>query len=117
MRRSRTGSHSQVPSSLAAWFALLLTTGVLAGKKKPLFEYDDHYVMLNDFERNNFYRRALQRVVPGCGRGCSVLDVGAGSGLLSMMAAHAGAENVFAIEANPDLASLATRTIARNTRN
>merc|ERR1719235_1491569 len=33
------------------------------------------------------------------------------------MAAHAGAENVFAIEANPDLASLATRTIARNTRN
>eukprot|EP00927_Polykrikos_kofoidii_P017026 TRINITY_DN1772_c0_g2_i1.p1 TRINITY_DN1772_c0_g2~~TRINITY_DN1772_c0_g2_i1.p1 ORF type:complete len:789 (-),score=113.70 TRINITY_DN1772_c0_g2_i1:39-2405(-) len=83
-------------------------------KTKPLFEYDDHYVMLNDYERNEFYRRGLERVVPSCGPHCSVLDLGAGSGLLSMMAAHAGAANVVAIEANPALAELAARTVERN---
>lgn len=70
--------------------------------------------MLNDRDRNDFYRRALARAVPACGEGCSVLDVGAGSGLLSMMAASLGARHVLAIEANPDLAALAEKTIARN---
>lgn len=70
--------------------------------------------MLNDWERNEYYRRALQQVIPNCGKECSVLDVGAGSGLLSMMAAHAGAADVLAIEANPDLAALAERTVAAN---
>eukprot|EP00429_Kryptoperidinium_foliaceum_P069328 CAMPEP_0176063864 /NCGR_PEP_ID=MMETSP0120_2-20121206/31853_1 /TAXON_ID=160619 /ORGANISM="Kryptoperidinium foliaceum, Strain CCMP 1326" /LENGTH=704 /DNA_ID=CAMNT_0017397439 /DNA_START=30 /DNA_END=2144 /DNA_ORIENTATION=+ len=82
--------------------------------KKPLFEYDDHYVMLNDIGRNEFYRRALARAVPGCGEECTVLDVGAGSGLLSMMAANLGARHVVAIEANPNLASLAERTVVVN---
>lgn len=97
----------------ALWFAGW-AAGALGAGKKPLFEYDDHYVMLNDRDRNEFYRRALARAVPACGQGCSVLDVGAGSGLLSMMAASLGAPHVLAIEANPDLAALAEQTIARN---
>merc|ERR1719174_1536292 len=72
--------------------------------------------MLNDRPRNSFYRRALARVVPKCGKECSVLDVGAGSGLLSMMAAHLGAPQVVALEANSDLAALATKTIAKSVR-
>mmetsp|Transcript_33934 Transcript_33934/g.101202 ORF Transcript_33934/g.101202 Transcript_33934/m.101202 type:complete len:733 (-) Transcript_33934:85-2283(-) len=99
--------------STALWFASWAAGAVGVGKK-PLFEYDDHYVMLNDRDRNEFYRRALARVVPACGEVCSVLDVGAGSGLLSIMAASLGASHVLAIEANPDLAALAEQTIARN---
>eukprot|EP00929_Paragymnodinium_shiwhaense_P091235 TRINITY_DN51255_c0_g1_i1.p1 TRINITY_DN51255_c0_g1~~TRINITY_DN51255_c0_g1_i1.p1 ORF type:complete len:782 (-),score=120.09 TRINITY_DN51255_c0_g1_i1:170-2515(-) len=119
--QSRAWTSGRRTSRLAIWLA---TTQRLAGlatasaakkaDRKPLFEYDDHYVMLNDHGRNDFYRRALARVIPGCGKDCSVLDLGAGSGLLSMMAAGLGAPNVLAIEANPDLADLATKTVAWN---
>lgn len=112
MRPASIGSSSPL-ATIAAWLALgaLCVSG--AGKK-PLFEYDDHYVMLNDFDRNNFYRRALANILPSCGPECSVIDVGAGSGLLSMMAAHIGAAHVLAIEANPNLATLAEQTVRRN---
>ncbi|CAK0862813.1 unnamed protein product, partial [Prorocentrum cordatum] len=80
------------------WLAVTRDSGAYGSKKKPLFEYDDHYVMLNDHLRNDFYKRALERVVPPCGADCVVLDVGAGSGLLSMMAARLGAPEVLAIE-------------------
>eukprot|EP00933_Yihiella_yeosuensis_P050165 TRINITY_DN47929_c0_g1_i1.p1 TRINITY_DN47929_c0_g1~~TRINITY_DN47929_c0_g1_i1.p1 ORF type:complete len:753 (+),score=146.16 TRINITY_DN47929_c0_g1_i1:96-2354(+) len=99
---------------LHSCLVLAISAGALAAGKKPLFEYDDHYVMLNDFGRNEFYQRALNIAVPECGKSCTVLDVGTGSGLLSMMAAQAGADQVFAIEANPDLAELAVKTIAAN---
>ncbi|CAE8620676.1 unnamed protein product [Polarella glacialis] len=102
---------------LAGLWLAFGVTGIGGAGKKPLFEYDDHYVMLNDFARNAFYERALAAALPACGKGCSVLDVGAGSGLLSIMAAGHGAAHVFAIEANPDLAELAERTIERNQRN
>ncbi|CAE7360737.1 PRMT7 [Symbiodinium sp. CCMP2592] len=86
---------------------------VLGVGRKPLFEYDDHYVMLNDFGRNHFYREALEAFLASC-PGCAVLDLGAGSGLLAILAARAGSEQVWAIEANPHLAELATRTLERN---
>ncbi|CAE7807362.1 PRMT7 [Symbiodinium sp. CCMP2456] len=86
---------------------------VLGVGRKPLFEYDDHYVMLNDIGRNHFYREALENFLASC-PGCAVLDLGAGSGLLAILAARAGSEKVWAIEANPHLAELATRTLERN---
>lgn len=111
--RWRRRVHNPVAAS--AILSIFATPQIAdASKKKPLFEYDDHYVMLNDYGRNEFYRRALARAVPKCGPDCTVLDVGAGSGLLSMMAAHLGARHVVAIEANPHLAVLAQKTIARN---
>lgn len=94
------------------WLALDIRESIGAGKK-PLFEYDDHFVMLNDYGRNEYYLKALAAAMPDC-PGCTVLDVGAGSGLLSIMAAQVGAKHVIAMEANPDLAKLATMTIARN---
>jgi len=100
-----------------AFFLILLVAHVASGSdKKPLFEYDDHYVMLNDFGRNEFYRQSLQQTMSDAclSKECVVLDVGAGSGLLSMQAALFGAKHVLAMEANPALASLAKQTIERN---
>lgn len=100
---------------VAAVFSLAaLAPGESQKRRKPLFESDDHYVMLNDDWRNSFYRRALARALPECGKDCFVLDVGAGSGLLSMIAASLGAPQVLAIEANKDLAALAIDTVAQN---
>ena len=47
-----------------------------------------HFGMLNDAERNTAYDRALRARVRA---GDMVLDIGAGTGLLGMMAARAGA--------------------------
>jgi cyclopropane fatty-acyl-phospholipid synthase-like methyltransferase len=54
-----------------------------------------HRWMLRDSIRNESYRHALNHAVKP---GDAVLDMGAGTGLLSMFAAHAGASEVFAIE-------------------
>ncbi|CAK9063501.1 unnamed protein product [Durusdinium trenchii] len=97
---------------LVIGFTLLLVNAAGAGKK-PLFDYADHYVMLNDFGRNNFYRAALASAMPRCS-GCRVLDLGAGSGLLAMLAAEYGAQQVVALEANPALAELANKTVEAN---
>lgn len=56
-----------------------------------------HYRMLNDLERNEAYDRALRRalqLLPGA----VVLDIGGGTGLLSMFAARAGAAHVYCCE-------------------
>ncbi len=50
--------------------------------------------MLNDVSRNKFYKSALDIAAPGM----IVADVGAGTGILSILAAQAGAKKVFAIE-------------------
>jgi predicted RNA methylase len=68
-----------------------------------------HFAMLNDSERNDALAVALERVVRP---GAHVLDIGAGSGLLAMMAARAGAGHVTSCEENPLLAELATQIVA-----
>jgi len=68
-----------------------------------------HFAMLNDSERNDALAVALERVVRP---GSHVLDIGAGSGLLAMMAARAGAGHVTSCETNPLLAELATQIVA-----
>ena len=51
--------------------------------------------MLQDRVRNEIFRRAIfDAVKPGS----VVMDMGAGSGILSVMAARAGARKVYAIE-------------------
>ena len=72
---------------------------------------DFHRNMLADARRNHAYRRAIE----GAGlAGKSVLDIGAGSGLLAMMAARAGAAHVYACEANEALAATARAIAAAN---
>jgi len=68
-----------------------------------------HFEMLNDDERADRYEKAIRQVVQP---GHLVLDVGTGSGLLSLMAARAGADHVVACEAQPLVADVARRIIA-----
>jgi predicted RNA methylase len=66
--------------------------------------------MLRDRVRNEAYQRAIQQVVKP---GDVVLDIGAGTGILSIFAAQAGARRVFAVE-RTGVASVARAMIARN---
>jgi predicted RNA methylase len=50
--------------------------------------------MLNDTGRNIFYKTALESAAPGK----VVCDIGTGTGFLSVLAAHAGAKHVIAVE-------------------
>jgi SAM-dependent methyltransferase len=52
---------------------------------------------MTDRERNNFYNKELKKYC----KDTVVLDVGAGLGLLSLMACRAGAKKVYAVEVNP----------------
>jgi protein arginine N-methyltransferase 1 len=69
-----------------------------------------HEWMLKDSVRCEAFRKAItEAVTPGC----AVLDVGAGSGILSLFAAQAGAGIIYAVE-RTGIAELAKRIIAEN---
>lgn len=53
--------------------------------------------MINDFVRNQFYDRVLEQV-----RGFDCIDIGFGTGLLSMIALKHGARHITAFESDPD---------------
>lgn len=69
-----------------------------------------HEWMLKDSVRCEAFRKAIaETVTPGC----TVLDVGAGTGILSLFAAQAGARVVYAVE-RTGIAELARRIVAEN---
>ena len=70
-----------------------------------------HVSLVKDIQRNDAFEAALIRNVKP---GMRVLDVGAGTGLLAMMAARAGADNVYSCELNPALASVAKDIVRTN---
>ena len=70
-----------------------------------------HFAMLGDDARNDAYDRGIRAVVKP---GDHVLEIGAGSGLLAMMAARAGAARVTTCEANLVLAEVAQQIVAAN---
>ncbi|QKG23677.1 50S ribosomal protein L11 methyltransferase [Actinomadura verrucosospora] len=69
-----------------------------------------HWEMLHDEERAELYDRAIRRAV-AADPDALVLDIGAGSGLLAMMAARAGARQVVACEGQPAVAETAARVV------
>jgi SAM-dependent methyltransferase len=80
-----------------------------------------HFPMLNDRERNAKYCAAIEKAVGATGarlraqgeaRGVRVLDIGAGSGLLALAAARAGAEHVTACEVDPLVCGAAAEVVA-----
>jgi type III protein arginine methyltransferase len=70
-----------------------------------------HASLIRDQQRNDAFEAALVRNVKP---GMRVLDVGAGTGLLAMMAARAGAEKVFSCELNPAVAAVAEEIVRAN---
>ncbi len=70
-----------------------------------------HFNMLADTSRNEAYNDAISAAVKP---GQTVLDIGTGSGLLSLMAARAGAKEVTAVEMEKDIAKVARLVIADN---
>ena len=73
-------------------------------------EFEVHRTMIRDRVRTEAFRRAINSVV---GPGDAVLDVGAGSGILSVFAALAGAADVYAVE-RTSIAVLANELAAAN---
>ncbi|GAB1538560.1 hypothetical protein NUACC21_12220 [Scytonema sp. NUACC21] len=69
-----------------------------------------HFAMLNDVERNKAFETAIKHIVRP---NCTVLDIGAGSGLLAMMAARHGA-SVTSCEMIQPIAQMAKKIIAIN---
>ncbi|GAB3523385.1 methyltransferase domain-containing protein [Phytohabitans suffuscus] len=70
-----------------------------------------HQVMLGDRPRLRAYDRALEQAVKP---GDVVVDVGAGTLALSLLALRHGAGHVYAIEADPEMAEVARRVVAAN---
>ncbi|XP_055465087.1 protein arginine N-methyltransferase 9 [Psammomys obesus] len=71
-----------------------------------------HFIMLNDTKRNRIYNAAIQKAV--CLGSKSVLDIGAGTGILSMFAKKAGAHSVYACELSKTMYELACDVVAAN---
>lgn len=69
-----------------------------------------HFTIVRDRRRNHAYAAAIgEAVTPGC----RVFEIGTGTGLLSLLAARAGAA-VVTCEANPAMARVAREVIAAN---
>ncbi|MDB4960475.1 MAG: putative protein arginine N-methyltransferase 6 [Myxococcales bacterium] len=73
-------------------------------------ELSVHRWMLRDGVRNEAYRQAINKLVKP---GSTVLDFGAGTGILSIFAATAGAAKVYAVE-RTEVADVAREMIKRN---
>ncbi|XP_072401270.1 protein arginine N-methyltransferase 7 [Diabrotica undecimpunctata] len=73
--------------------------------------------MLHDTERNQKYEQALKIAIDKVhsnGKKANVLDIGTGTGLLSMMAVRNGADSVTACEAFKPMGECAKQVIAQN---
>ncbi|TCR79601.1 type II protein arginine methyltransferase [Rhizobium sp. BK376] len=73
-----------------------------------------HIPMLNDTRRNDAFEAAIVKAIAERGPDASVLDIGTGSGLLSMMAARAGAKHVVTCEVVPVIAATAKEIVEQN---
>ncbi|MGY8995201.1 MAG: 50S ribosomal protein L11 methyltransferase [Alphaproteobacteria bacterium] len=108
---------NQVDASLAALRRLIELQPCLFDAQQHLRRLQTdrippwHFVMMNDEPRNQAYEAALQRAVTP---GSHVFEIGTGSGILSMLAARAGAARVTTCEANPQIAAVAQEIIKNN---
>lgn len=78
--------------------------------RKALALFDDYYEMMSDGVRMRAYEAAIARAVEP---GDVVIDLGAGLGILALLALRAGAARVYAIEQGPAI-ELARAVVERN---
>lgn len=97
------------PKSVQSWFGGT-TAGAAESYDWSYESLETHRLMLHDDVRNQAYRRALLATVKP---GDVVLDFGAGTGILSLFAAQAGAARVYAVE-RTTIVRLARRLVKRN---
>ncbi|KAK3604567.1 hypothetical protein CHS0354_026258 [Potamilus streckersoni] len=71
-----------------------------------------HFRMLNDTVRNTGFRKAISNAIE-CGYD-TVLDIGTGSGILSLFAVHAGANAVYACEQSTVMYEVAQDVLKAN---
>ena len=71
-----------------------------------------HQLMLKDVPRNRAYKQAIFDNKDQF-KGRTVLDVGAGTGILSVFCAQAGAARVYAVEAS-NVAEIAAEVVKEN---
>jgi SAM-dependent methyltransferase len=74
----------------------------------PALYYQD---MLGDARRMTRYRTAIEAIVQP---GDVVVDLGTGLGVLAIMAARAGAEQVYAVDVRPQIMPITERIVAAN---
>lgn len=86
---------------------VLSLTGVVLNETVPGW----HFACLDDVDRNLAYKTALNALIEP---DTLVLDVGAGCGILSLFAAEAGANHVYAVEIEPIVAEKAREIIEVN---
>lgn len=77
------------------------------------FRTEIHYVMLKDKVRTSTYASFIMNT-PELFQDAVVLDVGCGTGILSMFAARAGARRVIAVDASPQIARKAAKNVCAN---
>jgi len=65
--------------------------------------------MINDTGRNIAYKKAIEKIAPGS----IMCDIGTGTGLLSILAAKAGAKKVYSIEMDKGRAEFAIKIIQK----
>ena len=70
-----------------------------------------HARMMNDNLRNEFYFNALKEKIKS---NSTVFEIGAGSGLLSIISSKLGAKNIYSCEKNKHIYNLAKEIIAEN---
>ena len=75
-----------------------------------------HFRMLNDSARNLSFKKAIQYWIRQGGKDV-VMDIGSGTGLLSLFAANvANVKSIYAIECSPIMAQISTEVFTENLR-
>jgi predicted RNA methylase len=94
------------PDFLSQWSRLYAELIELKTNKSQ----DYMKAMYSDDQRNRFFQRAIQGAV----NGKTVLELGCGAGLLSVLSCFAGARQVYACESNPRMRELAHEVFRAN---
>ncbi len=68
-----------------------------------------HYEMVSDYKRVEPFKKAIDMVCPGK----IVLESGAGTGILSLLAAKAGAKMVYTTEIDPEMCDITLKNIRK----